>query len=151
MQEQEGTSGAANGTSGSVMLGEPQWPVPSSSPQARSTVTSKLNVPIRASASHLSTAEQLLEYATKGCPTKTEKPETEEEMQAAVIHGSHESTMETTPIEQLKTEIIEKVSKGGAQFMLWDNINEDCSRHTISYSQRNRQRCVCTRTRMQEQ
>ena len=46
-------------------------------------------------------AEKLLEYATKGCPARTGRNWTREEMQAAVDRGNHASAKANGPWQHL--------------------------------------------------
>ena len=73
---------------------------------------------------HHPAAATLLQYATKGCPAKTGRPWTREEIEAAIKNGPHVSAMVPEAMAQLKTEIEEKVRTGQARVVLWDDIKE---------------------------
>jgi hypothetical protein len=70
-------------------------------------------------------AAKLLQYATGGCPANTGKPWSREEMQAAIDRGPHISAMDPDAMKQLATEVNEKVKKGQAKLVLWDDIKND--------------------------
>ena len=70
-------------------------------------------------------ANLLLEYATKGCPTKTGAPWSRQLMQAAIDKGPHASALIPEAIEQLRREIAEKVASGQARVVRWDDIKHD--------------------------
>ena len=55
------------------------------------------------------TADTLLEYATFGCPTRTRKKWSREEMQAAIDFVMHMLVMQPEAMEQLKAEVSDKV------------------------------------------
>jgi hypothetical protein len=70
-------------------------------------------------------AEELLKYATGGCPTNTGQPWTKEMITAAVERGPHVSALDPAAIQQLKAEIEDKVRVGQCRVLLWDEIKED--------------------------
>jgi hypothetical protein len=70
-------------------------------------------------------AEELLKYATGGCPTNTGQPWTKEMITAAVERGPHVSALEPAAIQQLKAEIEDKVRVGQCKVVLWDEIKEN--------------------------
>jgi hypothetical protein len=74
---------------------------------------------------HHPAAAKLLQYATGGCPANTGKPWSREEMQAAIDRGPHISAMDPDAMKQLATEVEEKVKKGQARLVLWDDIKEN--------------------------
>jgi hypothetical protein len=74
---------------------------------------------------HHPAAATLLKYASGRCPANTGKPWTRAEMQAAVKRGSHVSAMDPKAIEQLWLEVADKVKKGQAKLVLWDDIKQD--------------------------
>ena len=61
---------------------------------------------------HHEAADTLLQYATKGCPTKTGKPWTREEITAAVERGPHVSAMDPEAMQQLAAEVAAKAKQG---------------------------------------
>jgi hypothetical protein len=67
----------------------------------------------------------LSEWATLGCPTKTGKPWTPEEMEAAIARGPHKSARSEAALAHFREEIEEKVQAGQAKVILWDNIRHD--------------------------
>jgi hypothetical protein len=74
---------------------------------------------------HHPAADLLLQYATKGCPTKTGRNWTKDEMEAAINKGAHPSALVQEATEQLRRETMEKVSKGQARIVRWDDIKHD--------------------------
>ena len=74
---------------------------------------------------HHPAAEKLLQYATGGCPANTGWPWSKLEMQAAIDRGPHVSALVPEAIEQLHEEVQDKVKKGQAQVVLWDDIKND--------------------------
>ena len=68
-------------------------------------------------------ADLLLQYATQGCPAKTGKNWTREEMQAAIDRGNH--PMEPEVMAQLTQEAQDKVKSGQARIVLWDDIKDN--------------------------
>ena len=71
---------------------------------------------------HHPAAPRLLQYATKGCPVLTGKPWSVEQMEAAIARGPHTSAMESEAIDQLTTEVSEKVANGQARLVEWESI-----------------------------
>jgi hypothetical protein len=71
---------------------------------------------------HHPAAPRLLQYATKGCPVLTGKPWSVEQMEAAIARGPHTSAMESEAIDQLTTEVSEKVASGQARLVEWESI-----------------------------
>ena len=59
-------------------------------------------------------ADKLLEYATKGCPARTGRNWTCEEMQAAVDRSNHASAKADGAWQHLQKVALEKVTKGQA-------------------------------------
>ena len=73
---------------------------------------------------HHPAAETLLRYATRGCPTRTEKQWTREQIVAAVTRGPHVSALIPAAMAQHQIDVDEKVANGQAQVVLWDNIKD---------------------------
>ena len=69
-----------------------------------------------------SAAATLLRYATKGCPVKTGRSWTIEEIEAAIKKGPHKSAMLPAAMAQLHAEVAEKVEKGQARVMEWESL-----------------------------
>lgn len=67
-------------------------------------------------------ADLLLDYATKGCPTRTGKFWSTEEMEAAIARGPHPSALQPDALRQLRQETLEKVEKGQARLVRWRDI-----------------------------
>ena len=74
---------------------------------------------------HLPAAGLLLQYATKGCPTRTGQNWTKDEMEAAIEKGPHPSALVPEAAEQLRQETAEKVKKGQARIVRWEGIRDD--------------------------
>ena len=70
-------------------------------------------------------AQDLLTYATHGCPVESGKPWTKELMQAAINKGPHSSALVPAAIEQLRREVQDKVKAGQARVILWNDIKDD--------------------------
>jgi hypothetical protein len=79
----------------------------------------------RGLALHYPAAALLVDYATLGCLTETGRPWTVEMMQAAIDRGPHVSTLDPAASEQLRQEVDEKVKKGQAQVVVWDDIKHN--------------------------
>ena len=67
----------------------------------------------------------LLEYAMKGCPARTGRPWTKEEMVAAIDRGPHVSALVAEAIEQHLAEVDEKLKNGQARVVLWDDLKNN--------------------------
>jgi hypothetical protein len=80
---------------------------------------------LRNLALHHPAAEKLLQYATGGCPANMGLPWSKEEMQAAIDRGPHVSALVPEAIKQLQLEVNDKVRKGQAKVVLWDDIKDD--------------------------
>ena len=74
---------------------------------------------------HHPAAAKLLQYATGGCPSNTGQPWTRQQIEEAIERGPHVSAMEPEPMEQLRTEVLEKVKIGQARLVNWDDIKHD--------------------------
>ena len=74
---------------------------------------------------HHPAAAILTQYATLGCPTQTGKPWSIDEMEAAIQRGPHASSLVEGAAEQLWLEVEEKVQKGQARLVTWDDIKHD--------------------------
>lgn len=70
-------------------------------------------------------AEEFLKYATGGCPANTGQPWTKQQMGEAVERGPQVSALDPAAIEQLETEIAEKVKVGQCKVILWDDIKDN--------------------------
>ena len=64
-----------------------------------------------------------------GCPTKTGRPWSKEEMWEAVAQGPHQSSRSTEALAQFAAESDEKVRVGQANLVLWDNIKDNPPPH----------------------
>ena len=70
-----------------------------------------------------------MQYAIKGCPSKTGKPWTVVEMQEAIDRGPHKSALVPEAIDQLAGEIEEKVTNGQCKVVEWDTIKDNPPKH----------------------
>ena len=70
-------------------------------------------------------AELLLEYATKGCPVNTGKEWTLDQLEAAIARGPHSSALVLEAIEQHTAELQDKIEKGQARVVLWEDLKKD--------------------------
>ena len=74
---------------------------------------------------HHPAADKLLEFATKGCKTRTGKLWTREQMEEAICRGPHISAMEEEAMEVLVKEVTAKVQHNQCRVVLWDDIKEN--------------------------
>ena len=71
-------------------------------------------------------ASHILEDWEKfGCPTKTGRDWTLNKIQAAIDRGPHKSALEPATIAHFAEEVANKVKKGHARTILWDDIKEN--------------------------
>ena len=64
----------------------------------------------------------LSEWESFGCPTNTGRDWTLDKIQAAIDRGPHQSALEPAAIEHFAEEVCDKVEKGQARVVLWDEI-----------------------------
>ena len=69
--------------------------------------------------------ELLSEWSKMGCPTKTGRPWSKEEMWEAVARGPHQSSRSTEALGHFAAESAEKVRVGQAMLVLWDDIKDN--------------------------
>ena len=69
--------------------------------------------------------ELLAEWAQMGCPTKTGRPWSKDEMWEAVARGPHQSSLSTEAIAHFAVEGAEKVRVGQAKLVMWDDIKDN--------------------------
>jgi len=69
--------------------------------------------------------ELLSEWSQLGCPTKTGRPWSKEEMWEAVARGPHQSSRSPDALAHFATESAEKVRVGQAKLVLWDDIKDN--------------------------
>ena len=69
--------------------------------------------------------ELLSEWSKMGCPTKTGRPRSNEEMWEAVAWGPHQSSRSTEALAHFAAESAKKVRVGQAKLVLWDNIKDN--------------------------
>ena len=74
-------------------------------------------------------ADILLEWEHFGCPTTAGRDWTLAEIQAAIERGPHKSALEPNAIEHFAEEVANKVAKGQARVVLWDDIKANHPRH----------------------
>jgi len=70
-------------------------------------------------------ADILLRYAMGGCPVNAGRPWTRQEMAAAIERGPHVSAMVPDAMDQLNSEVEDKVKKGQVKLVLWDDIKHN--------------------------
>ena len=70
-------------------------------------------------------ATLLREWATLGCPTRTGRNWTKEEIWAAVERGPHQSATSPEALTHFTEEIKEKLDKKQAHLVAWDDIKDD--------------------------
>jgi hypothetical protein len=71
------------------------------------------------------TGDLLAEWSQLGCPTKTGKPWSKQEMWEAVARGPHQSSLSPEALAHFTEEIIEKVQAGQAKRGMWDDIKDN--------------------------
>lgn len=74
---------------------------------------------------HHPAAAKLLQYASGGCPANTGKPWMKDMMEAAIKRGPHVSALDPIAMKQLQQEVAEKVEKGQARLVAWDEIKDN--------------------------
>ena len=67
-------------------------------------------------------AERLHEYATKGCPVKSGRHWSREEVAAAVERGPHATAMEESAMAQFHAEALDKEKRGLIKIMGWKEL-----------------------------
>ena len=67
----------------------------------------------------------LKDWEQFGCPTATGSDWTTTQIQAAINRGPHKSALEPDALEHFATEVANKVAKGQARVVLWDDIKHD--------------------------
>ena len=60
-----------------------------------------------------------------GCPTATGKIWTTVQIQAAIERGPHKSALEPDALKHFAAEVADKVAKGQAHVVLWDDIKHN--------------------------
>ena len=70
-------------------------------------------------------ADLLAGWEKFGCPTQTGRNWTLEEIQAAIDRGPHKSALKPNPIAHFAEEVADKVAKGQACVVLWDDIKDN--------------------------
>ena len=71
---------------------------------------------------HHEAAGVLAEWEQMGCPTHTGRDWTLAEIQAAIDRGPHRSALEPDALQHFADEVKDKVAKGQARVVLWDEI-----------------------------
>ena len=79
----------------------------------------------RNGALHHAAADDLLRYATNGCPVDCGRDWTIEEMQAAIEKGPHISALDPVAITALRAETLERVAEGLCRRVPWNTIKEN--------------------------
>jgi len=70
-------------------------------------------------------AELLTDWEKIGCPTQTGRDWSLTEIQAAIDRGPHKSALEPDAIAHFAEEVADKVAKGQARVVLWDDIKDN--------------------------
>ncbi len=71
-------------------------------------------------------AHPLTDWEKFGCPTMSERDWTLEQIQAAINQGPHQLALKPEAIAHFEEEVRDKVAKGQACVILWDDIKENC-------------------------
>ncbi len=74
-------------------------------------------------------AKKLEEWAMFGCPTRTGKPWSKNNMWEAVTRGPHQSALSPEAIAHFEAEAAEKVKTNQARLVLWDDIKDNPPRN----------------------
>jgi hypothetical protein len=74
---------------------------------------------------HHKAAQLLRDWENFGCPTRTGRDWTLSKIQAAIDRGPHQSTLEPEAIAHFEVEVRDKVEKGQAHVVLWDDIKSN--------------------------
>jgi len=74
---------------------------------------------------HHPAAATLLQYATGGCPVKSGKPWTREEIEAAIARGNHSSAQEPEAIRFHMEQVNDKIANNQCRIVLWDDIKDN--------------------------
>jgi len=67
----------------------------------------------------------LAKWVTLGCPTRTEKPWTKEEIWEALACGPHQSSLSPKALAHFANEAVEKVRTRQAHIVLWGDIKDN--------------------------
>jgi hypothetical protein len=70
-------------------------------------------------------AKKLEKWAMFGCPTRTGKPWSKNDMWEAVARGPHQSALSPEAIAHFEAEAAEKVKTNQARLVLWDDIKDN--------------------------
>jgi hypothetical protein len=73
---------------------------------------------------HHPAAARLLVYATQGCPVQTGQPWRREWIEEAIRRGPHVSALDPEAISQHLEEVREKVKRGQAKVVVWDELKQ---------------------------
>jgi hypothetical protein len=69
--------------------------------------------------------ELLSDWEICGCPTRMGRDWTLEKIQATINRRPHKSALEPNAITHFKAKVRDKVAKGQARMVLWDDIKND--------------------------
>ena len=70
-------------------------------------------------------ADDLLRYATNGCPVDCGKDWTIKEIQAAINKGPHKSALDPVAMTALRVETLERLAEGLCSLVPWDAIKHN--------------------------
>ncbi len=79
----------------------------------------------RGLALHHPAAPTLLKYLQEGCPVKTGKPWSKQQLLAAIVRGPHISALIPEVSAQLDREVHDKCANGQARLVKWSDIQHD--------------------------
>ena len=103
---------------GETLLPEEHWEHRQKTSEAREMAPQGLALQHKA-------ANILKDWEKFGCPTKTGRDWTLNEIQAAIDCGPHKSALEPEAIAHFAEEVADKVKKGQARVVLWDDIKHN--------------------------
>ena len=70
-------------------------------------------------------AEELLRYATTGCPVDCGRNWTLHEMQTAIDHGAHKSARDPVAAKSCRREALDRAAEGGCRIIKWSSIKDN--------------------------
>ena len=70
-------------------------------------------------------AEELLQYASTGCPLDCGQDWTLAQMEAAILKGPHKSAESPDARSALRTEALERIAEGSCRIVKWKDIKDN--------------------------
>lgn len=89
----------------------------------------------RGGALHHPAAEDLLEYATKGCPVDCGRDWTREEIEAAILNGNSKTVEnDREAAECIRRETFQKIKEGHVRLVPWDSIKDNLPKNLKNFT-----------------